>query len=104
MEDNITIITAKWAIITHQMVTQTIDTPQGQMQVQQPVQIPIVFRNADEVKRYIDEKYKGEETQIVLQKIQYDLEQEQNKKHVNKRESIISFLMILPKFLKIYLP
>lgn len=76
MEDNITIITAKWAIITQKMVTQTVDTPQGQMQVQQPVQVPIVFRNADEVKRYIDEKYKGEETQIVLQKIQYDLEKE----------------------------
>lgn len=76
MEDNFTIITTKWAIITQKMVTQTVDTPQGPMQVQQPVQVPIVFRNADEVKRYIDEKYKGEEPQIVLQKIQYDLEQE----------------------------
>jgi hypothetical protein len=46
------------------------------MQVQQPVQVPIVFRNVNEIKRYIDEKYKGEEPQIVLQKIQYDLEQE----------------------------
>lgn len=70
------VLVSAWAIITQKRVTQTIDTPQGPMQVQQPVQVPIVFRNADEVKRYIDEKYKGEETQIILQKIQYYLEQE----------------------------
>lgn len=90
MEDNITIITSKWAIITQKMVTQTIDTPQGQMQVQQPVHVPIVFRNADEIKRYIDEKYKGDETQIILQKIQYDLEQEsQIEFYYNQKEEFI---------------
>ena len=76
MEDNLTIIITKWATIKQKMVTQTVDTPQGPMQVQQAVQVPIVFRNADEIKRYIDEKYKGKEPQIVLQKIQYGLEQE----------------------------
>lgn len=76
MEDNLTIILTKWALITQKMVTQTVDTPEGPMQVQQAVQVPIVFRNADEIKRYIDEKYNGEKPQIVLQKIQYSLEQE----------------------------
>ena len=58
MEDNLTIIITKWATIKQKMVTQTVDTPQGPMQVQQAVQVPIVFRDADEIKRYIDEKYK----------------------------------------------
>lgn len=88
MEDNIKITITKWAIITQKMVTQTIDTPQGPMQVQQAVQVPVVFRNADEIKCYIDEQYKGEGPQIVLQKIQYDLEQENQIEFYYKQEDL----------------
>lgn len=80
MEDNITIITTKWAIMTQEMVTQTVDTPQGKMQIQQPIQVPIVFRNMREVHRYIDETNRQGELQIILQKIQYDINHEKELK------------------------
>ena len=85
MEDNITIITTKWAIITQKMVTQVIDTPQGPMQVQQPVQVPVVFRGLKEVQRYVEENYKNAD-QIVLQKIEYDEVQEKQIEYYYREE------------------
>ena len=69
------IITTKWAIITQKMIIQVVNTPQGPMQVQQPVQVPLVFRSLKEVQRYIAENYKNAD-QIALQKIEYDNVQE----------------------------
>lgn len=85
MEDNITIITTKWAIITQKMITQVIDTPQGPMQVQQPVQVPVVFRGLKEVQRYVEENYKNAD-QIVLQKIEYDEVQEKQIEYYYREE------------------
>ena len=85
MEDNITIITTKWAIITQKMVTQVVNTPQGPMQVQQPVQVPLVFRSLKEVKRYVEENYKNAD-QITLQKIEYDDVQEKRIEYYYREE------------------
>ena len=85
MEDDITIITTKWAIITQKMVVQTIDTPQGPMQVQQPIQVPVVFRSLKEAQRYVEENYKNAD-QIVLQKIQYDDMQEKQVEYYYREE------------------
>lgn len=85
MEDNITIITTKWAIITQKMITQVVNTPQGLMQVQQPVQVPLVFRSLKEVQRYVEENYKNAD-QIALQKIEYDDVQEKQIKYYYREE------------------
>lgn len=85
MEDNITIITTKWAIITQKMITQVVNTPQGPMQVQQPVQVPLVFRSLKEVQRYVEENYKNAD-QIALQKIEYDDVQEKQIKYYYREE------------------
>lgn len=70
------IIATKWCIVEQRMVQQQVQTPQGVQIVQQPIQVPIVFRDLAEVQRYIKEVYKGEQNQIVLQKIEYELGQE----------------------------
>ena len=85
MEDNITIITTKWAIITQKMITQVVNTLQGPMQVQQPVQVPLVFRSLKEVQRYVEENYKNAD-QIALQKIEYDDVQEKQIKYYYREE------------------
>ena len=85
MEDNIIIITTKWAIITQKMITQVVNTPQGPMQVQQPVQVPLVFRSLKEVQRYVEENYKNAD-QIALQKIEYDDVQEKQIEYYYREE------------------
>lgn len=85
MEDNITIITTKWAIITQKIITQVVNTPQGPMQVQQPVQVPLVFRSLKEVQRYIEENYKNAD-QIALRKIEYDDVQEKQIEYYYREE------------------
>lgn len=70
------IIATKWCIVEQRMMQQQVQTPQGVQIVQQPIQVPIVFRDLAEVQRYIKEVYKGEQNQIVLQKIEYELGQE----------------------------
>ena len=85
MEDNITIITVKWAIITQKMITQVVNTPQGPMQVQQPVQVPLVFRSLKEVQRYVEENYRNAD-QIALQKIEYDDVQEKQIEYYYREE------------------
>lgn len=85
MEDNTTIITTKWAIITQKMITQVVNTPQGLMQVQQPVQVPLVFRSLKEVQRYVEENYRNAD-QIALQKIEYDDVQEKQIEYYYREE------------------
>lgn len=70
------VIVKKWCIVEQRMVQQQIQTPQGVQIIQQPMQVPLVFRNLDEVQRYIKEVYKREQNQIVLQKIEYGSDQE----------------------------
>lgn len=85
MEDNITIITSKWATTTQKIVVQTIDGPQGPMQIQQTIQVPVVFRSLKEVQRYVKENYKNADL-IVLEKIQYDDVQEKQIEYYYKEE------------------
>lgn len=85
MEDNMIIITTKWAIITQKMITQVVNTPQGPMQVQEPMQVPLVFRSLKEVQRYIAENYKNAD-QIALQKIEYDDVQEKQIEYYYREE------------------
>lgn len=77
MEDiQVEVIVKKWCIVEQRMVQQQIQTPQGVQVIQQPMQVPLIFRNLDEVQRYVKEVYKGEQNQIVLQKIEYGSDQE----------------------------
>lgn len=77
MEDiQVEVIVKKWCVVEQRMVQQQIQTPQGVQVIQQPMQVPLIFRNLDEVQRYIKEVYKGEQNQIVLQKIEYGSDQE----------------------------
>lgn len=85
MEDNTIIVTTKWAVITQKMITQVVNTPQGSMQVQQPVQVPLVFRSLKEVQRYVEENYKNAD-QIALQKIEYDDVQEKQIEYYYREE------------------
>lgn len=85
MEDSIIIITTKWAIITQKMITQVVNTLQGPMQVQQPVQVPLVFRSLKEVQRYVEENYKNAD-KIALQKIEYDDVQEKQIEYYYREE------------------
>ena len=79
------IITTKWAIITQKMITQVVNTPQGPMQIQEPMQVPVVFRSLKEVQRYIAENYKNAD-QIALQKIEYDDVQEKQIEYYYREE------------------
>ena len=71
------IIVPAWAIMTQRMVQQQVQTPQGVQIIHQPVNVPVVFKNLDEVQKYVKEQYNNREAaQIVLQKIEYPLSQE----------------------------
>ena len=71
------IIVPAWAIITQRMVQQQVKTPQGVQIIHQPVDVPIVFKNLDEMQKYVKEQYNNKDAaQIVLQKIEYPLSQE----------------------------
>lgn len=69
------VIATRYAVIEQRMVQQEIDTPQGKMVVQQPVQVPRMFRGHKEIQRYIEEQCK-EYQSIVIQPITYDVEHE----------------------------
>ena len=69
------VIATRYAVVEQRMVQQEIDTPQGRMVVQQPVQIPRIFRGHKEIQRYIEEQCK-EYQPIVIQPITYDIEHE----------------------------
>ena len=81
------ILHTSWAIITQRMVQQEVQTPQGPMQVQQPIQVPIVFRNLKEVQRYVKEQYAAADVEhIVLQKIMYDAENKEQMEFYYKED------------------
>ena len=63
MEKEYRILTLLWFITEVQYVTQTVQTPNGPMQMQQQVQVPKFFRNVKEVTRFIETV---EDDQIVL--------------------------------------
>lgn len=49
------IIEHKWCIVRQEMHQEVIETPQGQMVHQIPIQIPVFFRNMDEVVKFLNE-------------------------------------------------
>lgn len=69
------IIIPAWAVMTQRIVQQQIQTPQGIQIVQQPINIPIIFRGLKEVQKYVEEQYETAD-QIVLQRIEYPISQE----------------------------
>lgn len=74
--EEITVIVHKWAVITKKMITKTINTPQGQQIIQQPQQVALVFRSQKEIEKYIGQQIYGERDQIILQRISYDMADE----------------------------
>ena len=79
MEDNVTpvLIINKWCVMEQKRIQQQIQTPQGPMTVQQTINVPCFFRGQKEIQRYIEEQCKHA-NQIVLQKIEYSEEDENN--------------------------
>lgn len=65
MEQEYQLLTLLWSVAEIQLVTQTINTPQGPTQIQQQVQVLKFFRNVKEVTRFIEN---AESDQIVLTK------------------------------------
>ena len=65
MEQDYQLLTLLWFVTEAQLVTQTIQTPNGPMQMQQQVQVPKFFRNVKEVTRFIET---AESDQVVLAK------------------------------------
>ena len=53
------IIEHKWCIVKQEMHQEVIETPQGKMIHQTPIQIPIFFRNMDEVLSELENKILG---------------------------------------------
>lgn len=74
--EEITVIAHKWAVITEKMVTKTINTPQGQQIIQQPQQVALVFRSQKEIEKYIGQQIHEERDQIILQRVSYDMADE----------------------------
>lgn len=65
MEQEYQLLTLLWFVTEVQLVTQTVQTPNGPMQMQQQVQVPKFFRNVKEVTRFIET---AESDQVVLAK------------------------------------
>jgi hypothetical protein len=63
MEQEYQLLTLLWFVTEVQLVTQTVQTPNGPMQMQQQVQVPKFFRNVKEVTRFIET---AEADQVVL--------------------------------------
>lgn len=65
MEQEYQLLTLLWFVTEVQLVTQTVQTPNGPMQLQQEIQVPKFFRNVKEVTRFIET---AEADQVVLAK------------------------------------
>lgn len=55
----------RWCVITQEMATRQIQTPQGIQVIQQPVEVPLFFRNDKEIIRFLQE-HQQNNAQIVL--------------------------------------
>ena len=80
------IITERWAVITQRMTTQTVQTPQGPMTMQQPIQVPLLFRNLREVSKFIEEEQVKGAPQVVLQRVAYTDGQEEQVEYFYKEK------------------
>lgn len=49
------IIEHKWCIVRQEMHQEIVETPQGQMIHNIPIQIPVFFRNTDEIVKFLNE-------------------------------------------------
>ena len=82
----IEVITERWAIITQRMITQTADTPQGPITMQQPIQVPLLFRNLREVVKFIEEEQIKGAPQVVFQRVAYTDAQEEQVEYFYKEK------------------
>lgn len=55
MEPN-QIIEYRWCTIRQQMIQQRIETPQGTQIIQQPINIPVFFKDDKEVMKFLNEQ------------------------------------------------
>lgn len=77
MEDVIpTVYEHRWCIIRQEIITQQVQTPQGTQYIQQPVNIPVFFRNTDEIVRFYKEQQEAGNTQISMHYIMRDINEE----------------------------
>lgn len=59
------VVDTRWCVITQEMATRQIQTPQGIQVIQQPVEVPLFFRNDKEITRFLQE-HQQNNAQIVL--------------------------------------
>ena len=77
MEDVVTTVYEyKWCVLRQEIITQQVQTPQGTQYIQQPVNIPVFFRNTDEISRFCKEQQEIGNTQISMQYIMRDINKE----------------------------
>lgn len=60
------IIEYKWCIVKQEIHQEVIKTPQGTMIQQIPINIPVFFRNMDEVVRFLNEHKEQGASEITL--------------------------------------
>ena len=66
----------KWCVLRQEIITQQVQTPQGTQYIQQPVNIPVFFRNTDEISRFCKEQQEIGNTQISMHYIMRDITKE----------------------------
>lgn len=77
MEDAIpTVYEHRWCIVRQEIITQQIQTPEGTQYIQQPVNIPVFFRNTDEIVRFYKEQQEAGNPQVSMQYIMRDITKE----------------------------
>ena len=65
------LLTLLWYTAEVRLVNQTVQTPNGPMQLQQEVEVPLYFRNTKEACKFLTE-FEGD--QVVLRKMWVDKE------------------------------
>lgn len=77
MEDIIpTVYEHKWCIVRQEIITKQIQTPEGTQYIQQPINIPVFFRNTDEIVQFYKEQQEAGNTQISMHYIMRDINEE----------------------------
>lgn len=77
MEDIIpTVYEHRWSIVRQEIITQPVQTPEGTQYIQQPINIPVFFRNTDEIVRFYKEQQEIGNTQVCMHYIMRDINKE----------------------------
>lgn len=66
MEVEAQVISYDWCIVRQEIHQEVIDTPQGKMIQQIPINIPVFFRNMKEVTKFLEEHKKQGASEITL--------------------------------------